>query len=110
MEHDAVIAERPRRPAFALLAHEAVLRGDDVVRELRLVEEMPEAIAKLGILIVGGLQESVLHAERIPVILAERKAGDLHHPASKVLAVEGLYPVLAIRIVLRKCADGGEEE
>ena len=67
---------------------------------------MPELVGELRVLVVGGFEESVLHAEGVPVVLAERVAGDLHDPAIQVLSIERLNPVLAVRVVLSQRARG----
>ena len=57
MEHDAAIANRPARPLFALLADEAILDADHVMRKLILVKEMAELLAERVVFVVATLSK-----------------------------------------------------
>jgi hypothetical protein len=59
-----------------------------------------EAVRELGVLIVGNLEDAVLHPERVGVIFAERVTRDLHDPAIEVFPIEQLNPLLAVRVTL----------
>src|SRR6185312_8215320 len=77
-----------------------VLDAQPVMGERRLVEEMSELAVELGIFVIGDLQDPVLDAERIGVVLAKRIALDLGRPAVEILAVEQRNPALFGRLVL----------
>ena len=64
MEHQPVVAYRPRRTAFDLLADEAVFRREDVVGKGILVEDVAELAVERRPLVVADLEQAVLDAER----------------------------------------------
>ncbi len=99
MEHQAVVANRPRQVragARHLLADEAVFRGDDVVAEGILVEHVAELAVEGLPLVVADLEHAVLDAEGVVVVLAEIVLGELRRPAVEALAVEQLNPVFRV--------------
>ena len=98
----------PARPALALLADEAVLDPQPVVRELVLVEQVAELAVELGVLVVAHLQDAVLDAERVGVVVAELVALDLRRPAVEVLAVEERHPLALVLLGLLR--EGGWDD
>ena len=85
VEHHAAVAEGPGRPALRLFAHEAVFDRDHVVREGRLVEEVAEPRAEGVVLVVGDLDDAVLDAEGVPVVVADLVPGELGVHPSRLL-------------------------
>ena len=59
---------------------------------------MAELPVEAGPLVVANLEQAVLDAERVVVVLAERVVGELDVPVRQVLAVEGLDPLLPVRV------------
>ena len=59
------------RAAGHLLADEAILGGEQVIRERLLVEDVTELAVEVGPLVVADLQQAVLDAERVFEVLAE---------------------------------------
>ena len=96
-----------RRAGRHLLAHEAVLGGDAVVRERILVEHVPELAVEFRPLVVAHLQHAVLDAERVVEVLPEVVLRELGRPAVEVAAVEQLDPLLLVRVVLAAAACRG---
>jgi len=88
VEHRAAVAEAPVGAALHLVAEEAVLDDEHVVRVGRLVEEVPEVPVEGVPLVVDDAQHPVLDAEGVVVVDAGRKTRELGHPAGQVLAVE----------------------
>src|SRR5687768_13474452 len=96
VQHQAVVANRPGEAgagARDLFADEPVLRRDDVVAERILVEDVPELTVEPAPLVVADLEEAILDAERVVVVLAELAVRELGGPVLEVLAVEQLNPV-----------------
>src|SRR4051812_804025 len=96
VRHDAVVALRPgeaRTGAGHLIADEAILRRDEIVLERALVEDVPELAVERGPLVVADLEQPVLDAERVVVVIAERMLGELDVPVGQVPTVEHLDPV-----------------
>jgi len=100
VNHQAVVPERPPGTARDLLAHEPVLHAKPVVRKLLLMEQVPELVAELLVLVVGDLQHAVGDPERVVVVLAQVMPGEFRRPALQVLPVEQLNPLLLGRRVL----------
>ena len=71
VDHGAAVAEGPAGAAGALVADEAVLDAEPVVRERFFVEEVAELVVELLVLVVGDLEHAVLDAEGVVVVLAE---------------------------------------
>ncbi len=92
VQHQPVVAQRPRRRARYLLTDEPVLGRHDVVGELPAVEQMPEVVVERLVFVVRGFEESVLDTKRVVVVDAEIEAGDLRDPAVEILPVEKLQP------------------
>src|SRR6476659_2864703 len=64
---------------------------------VRLVRiQMPELFVELSVFVVRHLDNAVLDAERVAVVLAERMLGDLDGPAAQILAVEQRVPLARI--------------
>ena len=81
-------------PPGHCFADEPILDAQPVVGKRRLVEQVAELVVELGILVVRYLQDPVLDAESITVVLAQVVAFDLGLPAVQVLAVEECDPAL----------------
>ena len=113
VDHDAAVAEGPVRAVLRLLAHEAVLDREHVVREGRLVEQVAEPAPEGVVLVVGDLQDAVLHPEGVAEVHADVVAGDLRDPAVETLPVEERDPVSSVgsrRGVLAGRGESGDEE
>src|SRR5688500_20392459 len=108
MEHDAAVADRPvARTLRGLLADEAVFDAQAVVRIGLRVEQVTEArLESVRVAVVTHLQQTVLDAKCLSVVVAQLVTRELWCPAGEVAAVEQLNPVL----VLRAGYTGGEEQ
>ena len=94
VEHDAAVAHRPVGPAASLLADEAVLDAEHVVRERLFVEQVAEAVVEWAVvLVVRDFQDAVFDAERVGEVVARFVAFDFRRPAGEVAAIEELNPV-----------------
>ena len=109
MEHQPVVAPGPgerRTSGRELLAHEAILGRQQVVREWLLVEDVAELPIEGRPLVVADFQQSILDAERIVEVLSQIVMGELDDPIAEVTAVEELQPILLIGIVLARRSRG----
>jgi len=83
-----------------LLADEAILGGQQVVRKRLLVEDVAELPIEGRPFVVADLQQSVLDAERVVDVLAEIMVRELDHPVVEIATVEQLQPLLVRAVVL----------
>src|SRR5690606_5998470 len=98
-----------------LIAHEAVLDPDQIVRERLIVVDVAVALRKVGIPVIAHAEVPVDDAVRLGEVLAEIVKADLGRPAGQVFTVEELNPLRLVRIELRRAAPSaggtaGEEE
>src|SRR5437660_8471833 len=96
MDHDAVVAVRPIGRALRLLAYKAVFHGHKVIGESIFVENMAELAVELVVLIVGDLQQTILHTESIAEIIPHFVLRNLYRPTVEILPIEELDPILWI--------------
>ena len=94
MEHDAVVAHGPTRPAGHLLADKPIHDAQSVIREfLFRVKDVAELFVELLVLVIGYFQYAVFDAKGVLVIIAYFVARNLDRPVSQVLAVEQRDPL-----------------
>jgi hypothetical protein len=106
VQHQAVVASGPCGPAGHLLADEAILRGDQVVGERVLVEDVAELAVEGRPLVVADLQEPVFDAEGVVEVLAQLVLRELDRPVGEVAPVEQLDPVARGNVVRDARASG----
>ena len=101
MEHQPVVPEGPGelRRGWKLLADEAILGREHVVRERLLVEDVAELAIERRPLVVAHFQQSVLDPERVVDVLSKIMMREFDHPVVEVAAVEELQPLLLVGIV-----------
>ena len=88
VEHQAVVAIGPGRRARDLFADEAVLCGEQVIRERVPVKHVAELVVEGRPLVVAHLEESVFDAEGIVKVLTELMLGELDGPVREIAAIE----------------------
>jgi hypothetical protein len=96
VDHDAVVPKRPleRRPGSRdLVADESILRGNEIVRERLLVENVTELAIERGPLVVADLQQPFVHPKSIVEIVVQFMLRKLDVPPRKIPPVEHLNPV-----------------
>ena len=77
VQHDPAITKGPARSTRGLLASEAVLQAQSIMRKGLGIEEMPEFSVKLLVLVIGHLDHAVFHAKGIAEVLTQGIALDL---------------------------------
>ncbi len=97
MDHDAAVSKGPSGAPFDLVANEAVLDPDSIVRIVRLVEEVSKGFLELLIPLISYLEETILHTKSVGVIDAQVVIANLGCPTIKVLSIEQWDPVLRAR-------------
>ena len=86
VDHDAAVAQWPSRAALGLLADEAVLDAEHVVRERLLVEQVAEAAAEGAVvLVVATTFKTPSSTRNVSAKLSPSvEAFDLRRPAGEV--------------------------
>ena len=110
VQHGAAVAERPGAGvAGCLVADEAVLDHQAVIGIGVLVEEVAELPVEALVFVVADLEQAVLDAEGVAVVVTEFVLRDLRRPAFQILAVEQDDPVFLVRVRVddRRLRDGG---
>src|SRR5439155_12816171 len=102
VQHQTVVAHRPRWTAGHLLTDEAVLGDEAIVRERILEKDVAEFAVELLPLVVADFEHTILDAHRVVEVLAEIMLRELRRPAIEIATVEQWDPVLFARIVLRR--------
>src|SRR6185312_14416130 len=93
VELDPAVLESPARRTGGQLAVETVLCPQPIMRKRLVVEQAAEAIAELVVLLIGNLQQPLLHPEGIAVVVSGLEPGDLRGPAAQVVPVEQTEPL-----------------
>ena len=109
VDHDAGVAVGPAGAAGALFADEAVFDAQPVALERLVEEDVAEVAVELVVAVEAHLEQAVLDAEGVLVVVAEFEAGDLRRPAGEVLAVEERGPLFPGGGGERE-QDGGEQK
>ena len=92
-----LLAQAQSGPPRHLVADDAVLDAEDVVRERLVVEEVAEAVVEGAVVVVvGDAEDAVFDAEGVGVVVAGVVAGDFGRPAGEVAAVEELDPLAGV--------------
>src|SRR5690606_2667715 len=108
VKHHAAVAHCPiARMSLQLLADEAVLDSQAVVRKGFLVEKMSEAAVEALVLVVAHFEHAVFDPERVPEVFAVLVAGDFRRPSFEIAAIEKLDPFLRVR--RSRCERGRRE-
>ena len=94
VQHQAVVADGPRRRSRDLIAYEAVFGGNDVVRELLPMKEVAKPAVEPLVPLVRNLEHAIFDPKRLAHVLPEIEALDLCHPSAEIPTVEELNPVL----------------
>jgi len=100
VDHDAAVAQGPARRARRLLSYKTVFGCHNIMGELLTIEQVPEPIAEIPILVIGSLEHPVLSPKSPAEVVIQIIAGDLHIPALQILAVEQLNPLLLVGFTL----------
>lgn len=100
VQHGPTIANSPACTTRCLLAGEAVLYPQAVIRETLAIKNVAVLVAEIIVAVVSHLHHAIFHAEGIGEVVVEVVAGDFHIPAIEVFAIEQLAPFFLVWTVL----------
>ena len=97
MQHQPAVTKGPPGSALHLLSNESILDTQAIVREDALVKEVAELLVELVVFVVRDLEDAILDPERVLVVDPGILTSDLGRPATQILAIEQLDPLLFCR-------------
>jgi hypothetical protein len=77
-----------------LLAYEAVLDAQEIMRKRFVIKEVPKAAVKIFVFVIADRQQSVFDTKSLAEILSGWVMANFRRPASKVFAIEQRNPVV----------------